>query len=210
MNDFREYQGVDFSQEFLAHYGKGHLQGGHSGRYPWGSTNNVKGGSTDKKKQNASDIDPRDEKRTVKKLKKTINQSTNTLNYTVQQMQRYKQTAEKALNEALLNSPDGSKKEANQWAIYNTYLAMYEDADANYKQALQNIKDAFYNADVMGYKVVSRKILAGINLVKKEPGDEDVVKYSVRTDTGEVYNPDDVESVKAFRRHIIESTLKKK
>ena len=36
-NDFRLYAGVDFSSEFLAHYGVGHDQGGHSGRYPWGS-----------------------------------------------------------------------------------------------------------------------------------------------------------------------------
>ena len=41
MADFREYCGVDFSYEFLAHYGKGHLDGGRSGRYPYGSTNNV-------------------------------------------------------------------------------------------------------------------------------------------------------------------------
>lgn len=37
MNDFRNYQGVDFSQEFLAHYGVGHDKGGNSGRYKWGS-----------------------------------------------------------------------------------------------------------------------------------------------------------------------------
>lgn len=36
MADFRIYQGMD-SSEFLAHYGVGHLQGGHSGRYPYGS-----------------------------------------------------------------------------------------------------------------------------------------------------------------------------
>lgn len=35
-NDFRLYQGMDTS-EFLAHYGKGHLDGGNSGRYPYGS-----------------------------------------------------------------------------------------------------------------------------------------------------------------------------
>lgn len=35
-NDFRLYAGMD-SSEFLAHYGVGHDQGGHSGRYPWGS-----------------------------------------------------------------------------------------------------------------------------------------------------------------------------
>lgn len=29
--------GVDVSDGYLAHYGKGHLDGGHSGRYPWGS-----------------------------------------------------------------------------------------------------------------------------------------------------------------------------
>lgn len=37
MSDFRDYAGVDFSREFLAHYGKGHLDGGKSGRYKWGS-----------------------------------------------------------------------------------------------------------------------------------------------------------------------------
>lgn len=37
MPDFREYIGVDFTGQFLKHYGKGHLDGGHSGRYPWGS-----------------------------------------------------------------------------------------------------------------------------------------------------------------------------
>lgn len=40
-NDFRLYQGMDAS-EFLAHYGVGHLQGGHSGRYKWGSGKNPK------------------------------------------------------------------------------------------------------------------------------------------------------------------------
>lgn len=35
-NDFRLYQGMDLS-EFLAHYGRGHEHGGHSGRYPYGS-----------------------------------------------------------------------------------------------------------------------------------------------------------------------------
>lgn len=38
-NDFRLYQGMDFS-DFLAHYGKGHLDGGNSGRYKWGSGKN--------------------------------------------------------------------------------------------------------------------------------------------------------------------------
>ena len=37
MPDFRDYIGVDFTGQFLQHYGKGHLDGGHSGRYPWGS-----------------------------------------------------------------------------------------------------------------------------------------------------------------------------
>lgn len=41
MADFRDYVGLDFTS-YLSHYGKGHLDGGHSGRYPWGSTNNVK------------------------------------------------------------------------------------------------------------------------------------------------------------------------
>lgn len=50
MADFREYIGVDFTGQFLQHYGKGHLDGGRSGRYPWVSTNNVRGGTaTDKK-----------------------------------------------------------------------------------------------------------------------------------------------------------------
>jgi len=35
--DFREYIGVDYSQEFLIHYGVGHDKGGNSGRYKWGS-----------------------------------------------------------------------------------------------------------------------------------------------------------------------------
>lgn len=33
----RVYVGALLSEESLAHYGVGHLQGGHSGRYPWGS-----------------------------------------------------------------------------------------------------------------------------------------------------------------------------
>jgi len=37
MADFREYQGIDFSSMFLVHYGVGHENGGHSGRYAWGS-----------------------------------------------------------------------------------------------------------------------------------------------------------------------------
>lgn len=41
-NDFRLYAGVDFSDEFLAHYGVGHLQGGNSGRCKWGSGKNPK------------------------------------------------------------------------------------------------------------------------------------------------------------------------
>lgn len=41
-NDFRLYAGVDFSSEFLAHYGVGHLDGGNSGRYKWGSGKNPK------------------------------------------------------------------------------------------------------------------------------------------------------------------------
>lgn len=41
MPDFREYIGVDFTSQFMQHYGVGHLHGGHSGRYPWGSSNNV-------------------------------------------------------------------------------------------------------------------------------------------------------------------------
>lgn len=56
MSDFRDYAGVDFSREFLAHYGKGHDKGGNSGRYKWGSGNRPyqrtsmegKGGSKDK------------------------------------------------------------------------------------------------------------------------------------------------------------------
>lgn len=31
------YSGVLECYDYLAHYGKGHLSGGHSGRYPWGS-----------------------------------------------------------------------------------------------------------------------------------------------------------------------------
>jgi len=36
MADFRDYIGLDLTG-YLMHYGKGHLDGGHSGRYPWGS-----------------------------------------------------------------------------------------------------------------------------------------------------------------------------
>ena len=39
MADFREYAGIDASA-FLIHYGVGHLQGGNSGRYKWGSGKN--------------------------------------------------------------------------------------------------------------------------------------------------------------------------
>lgn len=45
MADFRDYIGLDLSS-YLRHYGIGHLHGGHSGRYPYGSTNNVKGGTS--------------------------------------------------------------------------------------------------------------------------------------------------------------------
>lgn len=41
MADFKDYVGLDMTPYFL-HYGRGHLDGGNSGRYPWGSTNNVK------------------------------------------------------------------------------------------------------------------------------------------------------------------------
>lgn len=51
MADFRDYIGMDASA-FLMHYGKGHLDGGRSGRYPYGSTDNVNGGpSTSAKKK---------------------------------------------------------------------------------------------------------------------------------------------------------------
>ena len=36
MADFRDYIGLDLTA-YLQHYGKGHLDGGHSGRYPYGS-----------------------------------------------------------------------------------------------------------------------------------------------------------------------------
>lgn len=49
-NDFRLYAGVDFSREFLCHYGVGHDQGGHSGRYPWGSGNRPHQRDVDKDK----------------------------------------------------------------------------------------------------------------------------------------------------------------
>ena len=42
MADFREYDGVDFTADFIIHYGVGHEDGGHSGRYPWGSGKKVK------------------------------------------------------------------------------------------------------------------------------------------------------------------------
>lgn len=45
-NDWRLYTGFDDSA-FIAHYGVGHDNGGHSGRYPWGSG--------DKKKKRPSD-----------------------------------------------------------------------------------------------------------------------------------------------------------
>lgn len=41
MADFRKYCGMDTST-FLRHYGVGHEDGGHSGRYPWGSGENPK------------------------------------------------------------------------------------------------------------------------------------------------------------------------
>ncbi len=55
MNDFRIYQGMDFSG-FLVHYGVGHDQGGHSGRYPWGS--GAKG-----KKREVSSVEKREKSR---------------------------------------------------------------------------------------------------------------------------------------------------
>lgn len=42
------------SDDFLMHYGKGHLDGGHSGRYPWGSG-----------KKNKSQLDKRAHKQSV-------------------------------------------------------------------------------------------------------------------------------------------------
>ena len=35
--------------ETLAHYGKGHLDGGHSGRYPWGSGDDPYQSSTERR-----------------------------------------------------------------------------------------------------------------------------------------------------------------
>ena len=37
MDDYLNEQGYENYEEFLIHYGVGHLNGGHSGRYPWGS-----------------------------------------------------------------------------------------------------------------------------------------------------------------------------
>lgn len=37
MNDDAIYIGTQLADEYLAHFGKGHLDGGRSGRYPWGS-----------------------------------------------------------------------------------------------------------------------------------------------------------------------------
>ncbi len=48
------YQGVDFSSEFLAHYGVGHDHGGRSGRYPWGS------GDIPKQRQGRQYVDEED------------------------------------------------------------------------------------------------------------------------------------------------------
>lgn len=69
-NDFRLYAGVDFSSDFLAHYGVGHDKGGHSGRYPWGSGDRPKqrDGSSTPAKSDATY--QRDSKRVKKILSK--------------------------------------------------------------------------------------------------------------------------------------------
>ena len=36
-NEYDEFLGAFEEYDYLIHYGKGHLDGGHSGRYPWGS-----------------------------------------------------------------------------------------------------------------------------------------------------------------------------
>ena len=61
-NDFRLYAGVDFSSEFLAHYGVGHDHGGHSGRYPWGSGDRPK-------QRNGSSASAKKKKRLFRSLK---------------------------------------------------------------------------------------------------------------------------------------------
>ena len=40
MNGIQDFINYIIHGEELMHYGKGHLDGGHSGRYPWGSGKN--------------------------------------------------------------------------------------------------------------------------------------------------------------------------
>lgn len=124
MNDFREYAGVDFSQEFLIHYGVGHLQGGHSGRWPWGSGENGKGAThSAKDRYKSAKTNYRTAKRALRKAKETLTWTNNNGSSTA--------TDKRNAKRDVTNKLKALNKAENE---LNSKKADYRSAKDNYKE----------------------------------------------------------------------------
>ena len=118
MADFREYAGIDAST-FLMHYGKGHLDGGNSGRFKWGSGERPwqrtsmegKGGSRDNDSNKpASRVSSRGEaKKSVKRLNKLDKQLAEARYQKYKSSQDYAKASKKSSNRKMSDAEDRMK-----------------------------------------------------------------------------------------------------
>lgn len=143
MPDFRTYQGVDFSSGFLVHYGVGHLQGGHSGRWPWGSGENG-GGAT---------RSARDRYKTARTNYKTA--------------KRALSNAEDHYNEVMKNPSSTSAEKRSAKREYDRRIKALDKADSVYRDQKSSYKEA-KSADRLERKQAKAAEKANRELDKKE------------------------------------------
>lgn len=143
MPDFRTYQGVDFSSGFLVHYGVGHLQGGHSGRWPWGSGENG-GGAT---------RSARDRYKTARTNYKTA--------------KRALSNAEDHYNEVMKNPSSTSAEKRSAKREYDRRIKALDKADSVYRDQKSSYKEA-KSADRLEMKQAKAAEKVNRELDKKE------------------------------------------
>lgn len=121
---------IVYDPNFLEHYGVGHLDGGHSGRYPWGSG---------QKKQYVKQV------RKINKTHRTFLPNVKEHNNAISEIQKLPGTA------ALANVPEIRNAYSAMRTASNEYAKLYKETEAEFKRDASFRKSEQVRLRELGY-----------------------------------------------------------
>lgn len=160
MADFRDYIGMD-SSAFLSHYGRGHLDGGNSGRYKWGSGKNPhqrSGTSTSAKKKKQSDAKLRQWKeKELANVDKRYNARINKLQEELDEKNKRYNSKENI--DAVYKNPDTVYDQDNEMYKLESKISSLKTDRETERMSIANMTLDDVNTERL--KIIKEKILGG-------------------------------------------------